>query len=103
MTSAVLSDFFKWYGAEEFTIGLEELFASVVANSLLYVTPSAHSRFLSLRQAIFVFVAKYRTQQILSLVSCDQKQISNLLDRKTQSLAIKIVSLKLPHTADFLD
>ena len=45
----------KWYGAEEFTIGLEELFASVVANSLLYVKPSAHSRFLSLRQAILVF------------------------------------------------
>ena len=37
-----------------------------------------------------------------SLVSCDQKRISNMLDLKTQSLAIKIVSLKLPQTADFL-
>ena len=36
----------------------------------------------------------------MSLVSCDQKQISKMLDLKTKSLAIKIVSLKLPHTED---
>ena len=38
----------------------------------------------------------------MSLVSCDQKQISNKIDIKTQSFAIKIVNLTLPHTADFL-
>ena len=41
--------------------------------------------------------------KFLSLVSCDQKQISNMLGLRTQSPAIKIVSLKLPHIADFLD
>ena len=41
--------------------------------------------------------------RFLSLVSCDQKQISNKSDLKTQSLTIKIVSLKLPFTADFLE
>ena len=50
------------------------------------------------------FLSPYTAHnRFLSLVSCDQKQISNMFDLKTQSLAIKIVSLKLPHTADFLD
>ena len=66
------------------------------ANSLLFywLSKSRGPRFLSRNNA---------DSRFLSLVSCDQKQISNMLDLKTQSLAIKIVSLKLPHTADFLD
>ena len=66
------------------------------ANSLLFywLSKSRGPRFLSRNTA---------HSRFLSLVSCDQKQISNMLDLKTQSLAIKIVSLKLPHTADFLD
>ena len=50
------------------------------------------------------FLSRITTHnRLLSLVSCDQKQISSMLDLKTQSHAIKIVSLKLPHTAEFLD
>ena len=50
------------------------------------------------------FLSRYTAHsRFLTLASCDQKQISNMLDLKTQSLAIKIVSRKLPHTADFLD
>ena len=66
------------------------------ANSLLFywLSKSRGPRFLSRNTA---------HSRFLSLVSCDQKQISNMLDLKTQSLAIKIVSFKLPHTADFLD
>ena len=66
------------------------------ANSLLFywLSKSRGPRFLSRNTA---------NSRFLSLVSCDRKQISNMLDLKTQSLAIKVVSLKLPHTADFLD
>ena len=66
------------------------------ANSLFFywLSKSRGPRFLSRNTA---------HSRLLSLVSCDQKQISSMLDLKTQSLAIKIVSHKLPHTADFLD
>ena len=66
------------------------------ANSLLFywLSKSRGPRFLSRNTA---------HSRFLPLVSCDQKQISNMLDLKTQSLAIKIVGLKLPYIADFLD
>ena len=66
------------------------------ANSLFFycLSKSRGPRFLSRNTA---------HSRFLSLVSCDQKQISNMLDLKAQYLAIKIVSPKLPHTADFLD
>ena len=66
------------------------------ANSLLFywLSKLRGPRFLSRNTA---------HSRFSSLVSCDQKQISNMLDLKTQSLAIKIISPELPHTADFLD
>ena len=66
------------------------------ANSLFFYwhSKSCGPRFLSRNTA---------HSRFLSLVSCDQKQISNILDLKTQSPVIKIVSLTLPHRADFLD
>ena len=69
----------------------------------LYFRPILCSCIGLVSHVVHDFVAKHRTQQILSLVSYDQKQIPNMLDLKTQSLAIKIVNLKLPHRAEFLD
>ena len=68
----------------------------IQANSLLFywLSKSRGPRYLSRNTAHSGF---------LSLVSCDQKQISNMLDLKTQVSCDKIVSLKLPHTEDFLN
>ena len=66
-----------------------------VNSLLLYWLSKSHlPRFLSRNTA---------HSRFLFLVSCDQKQISDMFDLKAQSLAIKIVSFKSLHTADFLD
>ena len=66
----------------------------VLLNTFYWLSSSRVPRLLSRHTA---------HSRFLFFVSCDQKQIPNMLDLKTQSLAIKIVSFKLLHTADFLD
>ena len=63
------------------------------ANSLLlyWLSKSSGPQFLSRNIA---------HSRLLSLVSCDQKQISDILDLKAQSFAIKIANPKLKYTAD---
>ena len=89
---------------------LETIFEALLRETLLWGCVGVIFQASSL---LFYWLSKSRGPQFLSrntahsrflsLVSCDQKQMSNMLDLKTRSLAIKIVSLKLRHTADFLD